>query len=383
MSKYEALLSEVKLANGVVLNDRFALAPMIVFDADDEGRVTQEGIEFMERRSKVGGLLIAGAIAVNTIGHGEKGQLALFDDNLVEDKKAYVKAMKQEGNKVVVQLHHAGREARYGFEKHGKAMAPSQIDFPFLAHPVTALSDDEIEGIIKDFGQATRRAIEAGYDGVEVHGANHYLLQQFFSSYSNIREDKWGGSLENRMRFPMAVLKEVKRIVKEHGDASFIVGYRISPEEVHGETVGYTIDDALQLVEAVVSEGVDYFHISSFGNESYKAHATVGTTDLPMSTLIKTQINGRCPLIVVGSMLSADVALDALNYGDILGMGSIALAEPDFAEKIRNGKPESINLDVTGRQEDLKLPLKLAMAYQSGLLPLPPVRGIETFTFED
>lgn len=382
MSKYDVLLENVKLSNGVVLNNRFAMAPMIVFDADDDGRVTEEGIEFMKRRAKVGGLLIAGAIAVNSIGHGEKGQLALYDDSLVEDKRAYIEAMKSGGNKVVVQLHHAGREASYGYEKHGKVMGPSAVDFEFLDRPVTEMTEAEIEGVIKDFGAATRRAIEAGYDGVEVHGANHYLLQQFFSEFSNRREDKWGGSLENRMRFPLSVLKEVKRVAKEHGDDSFIVGYRISPEEVHGENVGYIIDDALKLVEKVVNEGVDYFHVSTFGDESYKSYASKGNKDKPMNTLIKEQINGRCPLIVVGSMKSADVALDALQYGDILGMGSIALAEPDFAEKIKAGKPETINLDVEGRQEDLKLPVRLAQAYASGLLPLPPVHGIETFKFD-
>lgn len=383
MSKYDVLTQSIKLSNGVSLKDRFALAPMIVFDADDEGRVTQEGIEFMKRRNKVGGLLIAGAIAVTPVGHGEKGQLAIYDDSMIEGLKEYVNVLKEAGNVPIVQLHNAGREARYGYEKFGKVWGPSAIDFPFLDYPVTEMTEAEILSVIDDFGQATRRAFEAGYEGVEVHGANHYLLQQFFSSYSNIREDQWGGSLENRMRFPLEVLREVKRVAKEVAGDDFIVGYRISPEEIHGDTIGYTIDDALKLVEAVVSEGVDYLHVSTFGDGSYKAYATKGTQTVPMNSLIRNQINGRCPQIVVGSMKSADIALDALNYGDILGMGSVALAEPDLAEKIKAGKPETLNLDVTGRQKDLKIPVKLAKAYKAGLLPLPPVHGIETFEFED
>ena len=96
----------------------------------------------------------------------------------------------------------------------------------------------DILRIIKSFGEATKRAIDSGFDGVEIHGANHYLLQQFFSKYSNRRTDQWGGSLENRMRFSLEVLKEVKSVVKSHAKDDFIVGFRFCPEEIHGENIG-------------------------------------------------------------------------------------------------------------------------------------------------
>lgn len=383
MANYDSLFEKATLPNGSTLNNRFALAPMVVFDGDDEGYVTKESDAFMQRRNDVGGLLIGGANAVSKIGIGEQGQLALYDDSFIESQKEYVKGMKAKGNKAIVQLQNAGREAHYGQRKYGKAFGPSAIDFPFLDYPVTEMAEGDILQVIDDFGQATRRAIEIGYDGVEVHGANHYLLQQFFSSYSNIREDKWGKTLENRMRFPLAVLKEVKETVKKYGSSDFIIGYRISPEEIHGQNIGYTIDDALKLVEEVVACGVDYFHVSTFGDESYKSLASAGNQTKPMNALIKNQINGRCPLVVVGGVKSADIAKDALNYGDIVAMGSVALAEPDFANKVKEGKKDTINLDVTGRQEDLKLPVELAKAYAAGALPLPPVKGIESFTFKE
>ena len=96
----------------------------------------------------------------------------------------------------------------------------------------------------------TRRAIEAGFDGVEIHGANTYLLQQFFSPHSNRRDDQWGGSLEKRMNFPLAIVDAVKQAVAKHAKAPFVVGYRISPEE--GTNPGITLEDTLQQAVSVI-----------------------------------------------------------------------------------------------------------------------------------
>ena len=96
---------------------------------------------------------------------------------------------------------------------------------------------------------------------VEIHGANHYLIQQFFSTLSNHRTDDWGGSLEKRMAFPLAVVKEVKRVVAEEGPKDFIIGYRISPEEIHGDAIGYTYNESTQLIAQVVKQELDYIHV--------------------------------------------------------------------------------------------------------------------------
>ena len=93
------------------------------------------------------------------------------------------------------------------------------------------MSDEEIDATIRAFGDATRRAIEAGFDGIEIHGAKTYLIQQFFSPHSNRRTDKWGGDVNERMAFPLAVIESVKQAVREHAKSPFIIGYRLSPEE--------------------------------------------------------------------------------------------------------------------------------------------------------
>lgn len=111
-----------------------------------------------------------------------------------------------------------------------------------------------------DFGEATRRAIQAGFDGIELHGANTYLLQQFFSPHSNRRTDKWGGSVEKRMTFALEVIKRVHETVEKYANRPFIVGYRISPEEI--EEPGIRMADTLQFIDVLAEQPIDYLHVS-------------------------------------------------------------------------------------------------------------------------
>jgi 2,4-dienoyl-CoA reductase-like NADH-dependent reductase (Old Yellow Enzyme family) len=125
------------------------------------------------------------------------------------------------------------------------------------------MTEEEIYTIIHAFGEATRRAIEAGFDGIEIHGANTYLIQQFFSPHSNCRTDRWGGTLEKRMAFPLALIESVQNAVATHAKTPFIVGYRISPEEM--ENPGITMEDTLHLVDVLAEQKLDYIHVSVRG----------------------------------------------------------------------------------------------------------------------
>ena len=140
-------------------------------------------------------------------------------------------------------------------------VGPSAVAAPRdgAATPV-ALTAEEVEGMIGKFGEAVRRAIQAGFDGVEIHGANTYLIQQFFSPNSNQRDDEWGGSRENRAKFPLAVLDITHKMVRQYADDAFIIGYRFSPEEL--EVPGIRFEDTLYLLEKLAARGVDYLHFS-------------------------------------------------------------------------------------------------------------------------
>ena len=151
----------------------------------------------------------------------------------------------------MLQIFHPGRQAKYSYQDEEKVYGPSTKDFVFLDYPVTGMTNEEVYEFVQYFSDATKRAIEAGFDGVEVHGANHYLIQQFFSELSNEREDEWGGNREKRAAFPLAVVKAVQEVANEYAKDDFIIGYRISPEEIHGEIVGYNFDDALYLIDHI------------------------------------------------------------------------------------------------------------------------------------
>ena len=118
----------------------------------------------------------------------------------------------------------------------------------------------EVKAIIRAFAHAAELCLVAGYDGVEIHGANRYLIQQFYSGATNHRTDEWGGSNEARMRFPLAVLDAVLRVKERSGKKNFIIGYRLSPEEP--EEVGITMKETLALIQELIKRDIQYIHVS-------------------------------------------------------------------------------------------------------------------------
>lgn len=371
---YEQLVEPITLPNGATLNGRIAMAPMIVMGAHDDGTVSDLDVAYFSKRSNVANLIITGAAYVNDMACGVEGQISISKDEDIEGLRKIANEIKKDGNKAIVQIHHGGREAAGAYEKLGKVVAPSAIEFPFLDYVPEEMTAEEVEETIKDYGRATRRAMAAGFDGVEIHGANHYLLQQFFSAYSNERTDKWGGSLEKRMAFPLAVVKEVKRVVLESGKNDFIVGYRISPEEIHGENVGYKIDEALQLVDKIVSEKIDYIHLSIF--RGYK-EAPEGS-DESYGQLVKKTVNGRCPVIIVSSIFTVEDAVDALNHGDIVAIGRSAIMEPQFAKKIKERRADEIVTTVKDETiDDLAIPEGAIRWFTAEDSQLPPLPGLK------
>lgn len=371
--KYKALFEPITLGNGVMVNNRFSMAPMLVFASNEDGSVGQEDYDYFNLRNDTGNLIITGAAAVSKEGLGMSNQLTVYDDANIPGLKKLADIIKAKGNKAVMQLHNAGREAWGAHQRYGKVLAPSAVEFPFLDYVPEELTNDQILSVIDDYAQATRRAAEAGYDGVEIHGANHYLLQQFFSSYSNRRDDEWGGSMEKRMAFPLAVLKKVKEAAAEKAGRDFIVGYRISPEEVHDETVGYTVDEALVLINAVIENGADYIHISSL---DYKAMPQKGGEGGPIAKTVYQGVSGRVPVLLAGSIMTPNDALAALEYADIVALGRAVIIDPDFVPKLRDGIESDIKLSVEGRLDKLALPKVLLDFWRMENTPLPSLKGL-------
>lgn len=268
--------------------------------------------------------------------------------------------MKSHGNKAIMQIAHTGIQANYRAMTNRPVYGPSALDFPFLPYKIHELSDEQVRQIVKDFGAAAKRAIEAGFDGVEIHGANHYLIQQFVSANTNHRTDDWGGSVEKRFNFLKAVVKEVMKVVKENAPKDFIIGYRISPEEIHGKAVGYTWHEATKLVDELTKENdLDYVHLSMPQFDAKPGDGMLmddGADDAqykddhePLARLFYPYLNGAKE-IIVGDIHDRASAQAAMGMSDLIAVGRENLIDPLFAEKLLAGKDDEIITEATVEQ---------------------------------
>jgi 2,4-dienoyl-CoA reductase-like NADH-dependent reductase (Old Yellow Enzyme family) len=338
--KYQPLFEQMTLRSGVPLKNRVAMAPMTNFSSNPEGTVTDSEVEYYIRRSKGVGLVITACTYVTPNGKGFPGEFAGDSDNMIPSLQRLAAAIQAQGAKAVLQIFHGGRMCPPNLVPNGDIVSASAVAPEKEGAPIPrALTNEEIEGIIHAFGETTRRAIEAGYDGVEIHGANGYLVQQFFSPHSNRRNDKWGGDVERRMAFPLAVVDEIKKVVAKHAQKPFMIGYRFSPEEP--ETPGITMAETLALVDVLAGKELDYLHISLMDFWSKPRRGVEDTRS--RVELIQEKVGNRVPVMGVGSIHTADEALKAFETGiSLLALGRELIMDPDWVEKIEQGREAEI-----------------------------------------
>ena len=369
-NKYKSLFEPLVLPNGVELRNRFVLAPLTHISSNEDGTISDVEIPYIEKRSKDVGLAINAASNINDVGKAFPGQPSVAHDSDIEGLKELAKAMKKNGAKALVQIHHGGAQALPNLTPQGDVVAPSPITLKSFGqqepHNAREMTSDEIEQTIKDFGEATRRVIEAGFDGVEIHGANHYLIHQFVSPYYNNRNDVWADNL----KFPMAVIDEVVKAKKEYANDEFIVGYRLSPEEA--ESPGISMEITEQLINQIANQPLDYIHISLMDvNSETREGKYKGENRLK---LIHHWVNGRMPVIGIGSVFTPEDALNAIdNVGvELVALGREILLDADFVGKIKNGQEEEIISEYDPNREDRhELPPKLWKQFDEGFYPLP------------
>lgn len=331
------LFEEMELKSGVRLKNRIMMAPMTIQAAYFDGTVTQEMIDYYAHRSGEVGAIIVESSFVEDKGRGFAGALGNNKDSQVKELRKLANAIKEKGSKAILQIYHAGRMAAP--ELNGGAT-------PISASPVSALRPEavtprqmmpvDIDKMIQNFADATRRAIEAGFDGVEIHGANTYLIQQFFSPHSNRREDKWGGSREARAKFPEAVMRAVQEEVKKQQAEHFIVGYRFSPEEI--EEPGIRFEDTMYLLNRLAKLKPDYFHISM---GSWNRSSIINKEDSQplLEKYIEQQSEELAQIALigvggVGQRIDAEATLKA-GY-DLVAVGKAFLVEPNWVEKAKS-----------------------------------------------
>ena len=356
MNKLTPVLKPLTLPNGAVLKNRLLMAPMTTCTGFYDGTVTSELVEYYRDRAGSIGTIIVECCFIDRLGPAFPGAIAIDSDNKIAGLKKIADAIKSKGSKAILQIYHGGRMVEPELIGGRTPVAPSAIAAPREgATTPKELSGEEVDVMITKFGDAVNRAIKAGFDGVEIHGANTYLIQQFYSPNSNQRTDKWGGDRDKRATFPLEVLEITHKMAKRFADDNFIIGYRFSPEEL--EVPGIRFDDTLYLLEKLAARGLDYVH---FSVGQLLRPSIVDTTDpTPLITkyrAMRSETLAKVPVIGVGGVVNKADAEKGLEYGfDLVAVGKACIAYPDWADRIINNDHLELFID-SNKREALNIP---------------------------
>lgn len=335
--------------SGVKVKNRFMMAPMTTKMSFYDGVITSDELRYYHIRSKEAGAIITAAANVSDNGKGWEGELGVSHDLHIPGLAQLASAIQINGTKAILQLYHGGRMTHSSILRGERPVAPSAVkaERPTAEEP-RALEEEEIYQIIEDFKAGTIRAIQAGFDGVEIHGANTYLIQQFFSPHSNRRDDKWGGSIENRYRFIDSLVDGIIETVKEEAEEPFLVSYRFSPEEY--ETPGIRFNETLYLVDQLASKELDYLHMSL--GKYNQVSRLEDYQEKSMQEYVYETIDGRVPFVSVGDIRDSKDAREAIKNSDFIALGRVMLADPHWVGKVLNNKDEWIRQTVSEEERE-------------------------------
>ncbi|MEH6345691.1 MAG: NADH:flavin oxidoreductase/NADH oxidase family protein [Bermanella sp.] len=373
--------SPFTLQNGVTLKNRLVKSAMSEQLGDKQHNPVPGLADLYGRWAQGGiGLSMTGNIMVDRSALGEPGNVVLDEKSDLSEFKKWAKAGTQNNTHLWPQLNHPGKQVPDFLSK--KPVAPSAIGLEDgLAANFKlpkALSELEIREIINKFALSARLSKEAGFSGVQIHGAHGYLVNQFLSGRHNQRKDKWGGSLENRMRFVL----EIYHAIRKQVGVDFPVGIKLnSADFMKG---GFTEEESMQVVQALSKEGIDQIEISGGsyekvvfieGNDSAAKPVNASTQKREAYFLDyaqKVRKFSQVPLVVTGGFRSARAMEEALveDATDFIGVGRSLTLDPDFPEKVMSDQDHSIHLPArtTGIKKLDKMMMMDVLWYQQQMV---------------
>lgn len=310
-------LFEQYTIKNVTLKNRIVMPPMCMYCADTEGLANEKHLVHYTTRAVGGvGLIIVEATAISPEGRILEGDLGIWDDAQIEGLRKITHCCHQYGAKMAIQLGHAGRK---GFLKN-ENLAPSALAFSEELGMPKELSPEEIGFLVEKYKQSAERAVKAGFDMIEIHGAHGYLIHEFLSPLTNKRADAFGGSLENRVRFLKDVLGAVRSVVPK----DMPVTLRVSASD-YAEG-GLTIEEMIRIINQV-KEALDMVHVSSGGLLSSGIKSYPGY-QIEFARAIKESC--QIPTIAVGLITNATMVAEILenNRADLVALGRELLRNP-------------------------------------------------------
>ena len=334
MTAYPLMLSPLDLGF-TTLKNRVLMGSMHVGLEEAKNGFERMAAFYAERARGGVALMVTGGIAPNDRARPMPGGARMTTPEEAEKHKVVTQAVHEAGGKICMQILHFGRYAY-----HPELVAPSAIKAPINPFRPHALTTEEVEQTIEDFVRAAALAQSAGYDGVEIMGSEGYLINEFIAAHTNHRDDAWGGSYENRIRFPLEIVRRTRAKV----GANFIVIFRLSMLDlVEG---GSTLEEVVQLAQALEAAGVT---ILNTGIGWHEARIPTIATKVPRAAFawVTQQLKGKVkiPLIATNRINTPEVAEQVLADGmaDMVSMARPFLADPEFVNKAAAGKADQIN----------------------------------------
>lgn len=325
-----SLHEPLSFRNGSSVPNRVALAAMTNQQSKPDGSLGDDELVWLRHRAEGGfGLLCTCAAHVALDGQGWAGELGIYDDKLLPGLRTLAGTLRAQGGLALVQIFHGGARAPSSVTGQqpwsASAFTEDRPDF----EPPRAATGEDILRVVSQFKAAAERAVAAGFDGVEIHGAHGYLLTQFLSTAQNLRDDAWGGAFESRARLLRTVLREVRAAVPKA-----VVGVRISPEDF-GQSRGLDLDESLQLARWIADDGADFVHVSLW--DAFRTtNKRVDRHPLP---LFRDAVPSDVRILAAGRIWTRDEAEKVLALGaDMVALGRSAIANPDWPKRVLDPK---------------------------------------------
>lgn len=364
--KYSKLFEPFELPGKLKLRNRLVMAPMTTTSGNIDSTFSDEEISYLTERAADGiGLVMSPACYVHKTGHSFERQVGCHNDEMLPRLHRLADAINRHGAASFLQLYHGGNAAKSAMVG-GPTLSSSAVkNRAGNSEMPQAMTLADLHMVQEAFATAADRAKRAGFTGVEIHGANTYLLQQFFSPFTNKRQDDYGcQNMENRTRFARETVAQIRQAV----GAEYPISYRVSPEEADPD--GYSTADTVELLKIVSEAGVDLMHISA------REYGTSLRKDLAEGSnptgYIKEALGAGIPVIAVGGIITPVRASEVLREGlDLVALGRGLLLNANWVQKVESGQEEKLVSTITSEREleALEIPPRMKGYIKKWYLP--------------